>query len=267
MKYRFLITRRVIQIGLLTLYILGNLGVVRILEGNLSGSLVFGVIPLSDPYAILQLFFAGSVVGASAILGAVIIALFYGILVGRAFCAYVCPMNLVTDFAAFLRRNLKVESLGNLVFFSTRLKYYILALSLILSLICGIAAFEAISPISMLHRAIIFGVGFGLFGAVAVFLLDLFVSKNAFCGSICPLGAFYSLISRFAILRVKYNLDSCTKCLECKKICPQKQVLGIITKESGSIKSGECTRCGRCIEVCGDNALSFSLFDFYKEKK
>lgn len=44
-------------------------------------------------------------------------------------------------------------------------------------------------------------------------------------------------------------------------------MLGIIGKESGVIKSGECTRCGRCIEVCGDNALVFNLLDFKKEKK
>ena len=90
---------------------------------------------------------------------------------------------------------------------------------------------------------------------------------SEFCGHICPLGAFYSLISRFAILKVKYDLESCTHCMECKKICPQKQVLGIIGKESGTINSGECTRCGRSIEVCGDNALSFNLLDLLKEKR
>ena len=136
-----------------------------------------------------------------------------------------------------------------------------------MSFLFGIAAFEAISPIAMLHRGIIFSLGFGFLSVLVVFLLDLFVAKGAFCGRICPLGAFYSLISRFAILKVKYDLESCTHCMECKKICPQKQVLGIIGKESGTINSGECTRCGRCIEVCGDNALSFNLLDLLKEKR
>lgn len=266
-KYHYLLMRRIVQIGLLVLYVLGNYTSFKILQGNLSASLVFGVIPLSDPYALLQLFFAGGVLAANAIIGALIILALYGVLLGRMYCSFVCPMNLVTDFASFLRRIFGLDALGNLIYFKNSLRYVLLALSLLLSLVFGIAAFEAISPISMLHRGIIFGAGFGFLSVIVVFLLDLFVAKHAFCGYICPLGAFYSLISRFAILKVKYDLESCTHCLECKKICPQKQVLGIIGKKSGVIKSGECTRCGRCIEVCADNALAFNLLDFMKEKR
>lgn len=266
-KYRYLILRRFVQIGLLALYVLGNYAGIKILQGNLSSSLIFSTIPLSDPFAILQLFFAGGIVGANALLGALIICVFYGLFVGRAYCSYVCPINLITDLAAFLRRKFKIDALGNLVHLSGNLRYVFLALSLLLSVIFGIAAFEVVSPIGMMHRGIIFGSGVGFFAVLVVFLLDLFVAKNAFCGKICPLGGFYSLISHFAILKVKYNLESCTHCLECKVICPQKQVLELIGKESGLILSGECTRCGRCIEVCGDSALSFNVFDFIKEKK
>lgn len=266
-KYRYLLLRRIVQIGLLVLYVLGNYTSFKILQGNLSASLLFGVIPLSDPYTIVQLFFAGTIIVADALLGALIIVLVYGLFLGRAYCSFVCPINLVTDFAAFLRRILGLDALGNLVHFKNSLRYVILVLSLLMSIVFGIAAFEAISPISMLHRGIIFGTWFGFLSVLGVFLLDLFVAKHAFCGHICPLGAFYSLISRFAILKVNYDLESCTHCMECKKICPQKQVLGIIGKESGTIKSGECTRCGRCIEVCGDNALAFNLLSFLKEKK
>lgn len=265
MKYRYLIFRRFVQVGLLVLYVLGNVAGVKILQGNLSSSLIFGVIPLSDPFAVLQLFLSGAILGVNALIGALIILLFYGLFAGRAYCAYVCPVNLVTDFAAFVRRKLNLDSLGS-IYIHRHLHYALLVLSLVLSLIFGIAAFEVISPIGMMHRAIIFGAGVGVFSVVIVFLLDAFVAKNAFCGRICPLGAFYALISRFALLKVKYNLDACTHCLECKRICPQKQVLGLISKHSGFVESGECTRCGRCIEVCGDNALEFSVWDFVKEK-
>lgn len=55
-RFRFLALRRIIQIGLLCLYFLGNYAGIKILQGNLSSSLLFGTIPLSDPFAILQLF-------------------------------------------------------------------------------------------------------------------------------------------------------------------------------------------------------------------
>ena len=57
-KYRFLVLRRIAQIGLLCLYVLGNYAGIKILQGNLSGSLLFEMIPLSDPFAILQLLFS-----------------------------------------------------------------------------------------------------------------------------------------------------------------------------------------------------------------
>lgn len=263
-RFRFLALRRIIQIGLLCLYFLGNYAGIKILQGNLSSSLFFGTIPLSDPFAILQLFFSGALLGVNALIGGLIILAFYALLAGRAFCSYVCPMNLITDLANYLRRVLRINYAP--FYLSKKIRYFALVLALILSSLFGMAAFEAISPIAMIHRGIVFGMGFGVFAVLLVFLLDLFIVPHGFCGHLCPLGAFYSIVSKFAFLKVKYDLDSCTHCMECKKICPEKQVLGLIGKESGKVISGECTRCGRCIEVCGDNALKFNLLDFAKRK-
>jgi len=103
-NYKYLILRRIVQISLLFLYFAGNAYGWKILQGTLSSSSLFGTIPLSDPYAILQMFSAGAVVGTNALIGAIIIILFYGIIGGRAFCSWVCPVNLITDLANYLRR-------------------------------------------------------------------------------------------------------------------------------------------------------------------
>lgn len=262
--YKILLLRRFIQLSLIFFYFMGNYAGWKVLQGNLSSSMVFGVIPLSDPFAILQLLCSGAIVGANALLGALLILIFYGLIVGRAFCAYVCPMNMVTDLANYLRRVLKISVLGSPVHLRRSVRYVALGLALVLSAVFGMSAFEAISPISMLHRGLVFGMGFGIFAVVLIFLLDLFLVKNGFCGHICPLGAFYSIIGRFSLLKVKYNLEACTQCMECKKVCPEKQVLNLIGKESGNIIGLGCTKCGRCIEVCGDNALNFNILDFAK---
>jgi len=47
--------------------------------------------------------------------------------------------------------------------------------------------------------------------------------------------------------------------MACKTVCPEKHVLGIVSKQSGAILFGECTNCGRCIDVCEGNALSFGV--------
>jgi ferredoxin-type protein NapH len=132
-------------------------------------------------------------------------------------------------------------------------------LSLIISAVMGITAFEFISPISMVHRGIVFGLGFGWAAMLVIFLFDLFVLKDGWCGHICPLGGFYSLIGRFSLIRVHHDEAKCTLCMKCKVVCPEHQVLHMVGKQSAPVLSGECTNCARCIEVCDDDALEFSI--------
>ncbi|MDR0468047.1 MAG: quinol dehydrogenase ferredoxin subunit NapH [Campylobacteraceae bacterium] len=267
-KYRFLILRRFIQISILVLFFLGNYIGLKILQGNLSAGLFLDTLNLSDPYAVLQLLFAGGNLDAKAIVGALIILLVYALIFGRVFCSYVCPINIVTDSAGFLSRKLEINKLKYNLSISRNVRYWVMVLALILSFVFGVAAFESISPVSILHREIIFGVGIGLLIIVAIFIFDLFVLKDGFCGHLCPLGAFYAFTSHFALLKVKYNNKKCTKCMECKVVCPEKQVLNITNNEYDSfVQSGECTKCGRCIEVCEDNALSFSINNFAQSQK
>ena len=103
-----------------------------------------------------------------------------------------------------------------------------LGLSLIISFALGITAFEFISPISMVHRGLVFGLGFGLSAMIVIFLFDLLVLKNGWCGHICPLGGFYSLIGKFSLIRVNHDSESCTNCMKCKEVCPEMQVLWMI---------------------------------------
>lgn len=258
-KYRFLIARRIVQFGLLFLFAAGNYFGWKILTGNYSSALAVGKLHLTDPFAVLQILVSGFVVASDALIGALVILLIYASLAGRAFCSWICPMNPVVDLAGWLNKKLKLSSPKLNMKSIARMRYYILALSLIMSAILGYAAFEMISPIGILHRSVVFGLGTGIIAVAAIFLFDLLARPISFCSHICPLGAFYSLVGRFRILKVKHKLEACTRCNKCLIVCPEKQVLGIIGKQSGQITSGECTNCGRCIEVCEDEALQFSI--------
>ncbi|MDD3059791.1 MAG: quinol dehydrogenase ferredoxin subunit NapH [Sulfurimonas sp.] len=266
-NYRYLIMRRVTQIALLILYFGANAWGWKILQGNLSSSLVFGLVPLSDPFAALQMLAAGALLATNLLIGAGIIAAFYLIVGGRVFCSWVCPINMITDAANYLRRKLQIDKLPNRQSVSRKMRYWILALSLILSFFMGVTAFEFVSPISMMHRGIIFGLGFGWAAMLIIFLFDLFVLKNGWCGHVCPLGGFYSLLGSFSLIRVKHTQENCTLCMKCKLVCPEHQVLHMIGKESLPVLSGECTNCARCIEVCDDDALGFSLRKLAQNKK
>jgi ferredoxin-type protein NapH len=267
-SYRYLILRRFTQIALLVLYFGANAWGWTILQGNLSSSLILGVVPMSDPYAALQMLFAGAVIATDLLIGVGVAAAFYALFGGRAFCSWVCPINMVTDFASWVRELIGMNQLTGVKQPASRnLRYWVLALSLVISAVMGVTAFEFISPISMVHRGLVFGMGFGWAAIVIIFLFDLFVLKNGWCGHICPLGGFYSLLSKFSLIRVSHLEENCTLCMKCKVVCPENQVLFMVGKETLPILSGECTNCARCIEVCDDDALEFSIRSMAQNKK
>ncbi len=266
-NYRFLILRRIVQVLLLVLFAGANYWGWKVLMGNYSSAYVLEGFYLTDPHAVLQTLATGFIVAADALIGAAIVFLFYALIGGRSFCSWVCPLNVVTDLALWIRKKFFKNQNDILQNFNRNIRYWVLGLGLALSAITGVAAFEMVSPISFLHRGIIFGFGMGWAVVLLVFLFDLFVLKNGWCGHICPLGAFYSATTRFALIKVKFDNEKCTKCWKCKVVCPEKQVLKIVGEKDGYIVSGECTNCGRCIEVCNDDALKFSINNYKKTKE
>jgi len=263
-KYKYLILRRIVQLGILLLFAGGNYLGWEVLRGNYSSAIIADWLNLTDPYAVMQIIAAGFLASSSVLIGALVVFLIYVIIGGRMFCSWICPMNIVTDLAFRLRKVFKIEA-ENKINISRNIRYYILGLSLLVSFVFGMAAFEIISPISMLHRAIVFGSGSGLAIVLLVFFVDLFIIKAGFCGHICPLGAFYSVFGKQAIIKVKHDKDYCTNCMACFDVCVEEQVLATVGKESNYIRSGACTNCGRCIEVCDDNAMKYALkFDLKK---
>jgi ferredoxin-type protein NapH len=267
-NYRYLIMRRFTQVSLLVLYFGANAWGWKMLQGNLSSSKIATIIPMSDPYAAIQMLAAGATLAVDLVVGVAVATLFYMLIGGRAFCSWVCPINMVTDAANYMREVIGINKLTGIKQPASRnIRYWVLGLSIVISAIMGVAAFEFISPISMVHRGLVFGIGFGWAAVLIIFLFDLFVLKNGWCGHICPLGGFYSLIGRFSFIRVHHNEENCTLCMKCKVVCPENQVLHMIGKESLPVLSGECTNCARCIEVCDDDALNFSIKKMAQNKK
>ena len=90
--HKWLLLRRASQFAILALFLAGPWFGIWIAKGNLSSSLTLGVLPLTDPYLLLQSFAAGHVPYREAILGAGIVLAFYLLLGGRLFCSWVCPV-------------------------------------------------------------------------------------------------------------------------------------------------------------------------------
>ena len=258
--HKWLLLRRGAQLSLLALFLAGPVAGLWLVKGTLAFSLTLDTLPLADPLMLLQSLVAGHPLGTTATIGAAIVVAFYAVAGGRVYCAWVCPINMVTDGAHWLRRRLGLREGAAL---RRSLRYWVLGMVLALSFATGAIVWELVNPITMFHRALLFGGGFLLLPVVAVFLFDLAVSPRGWCGHLCPVGAFQAQIGRFAVLRVAATGRArCNDCMDCYEVCPEPQVItpALRGAEKGVgpvILAPDCTNCGRCIDVCAVDVYRF----------
>ncbi|EHU4839883.1 quinol dehydrogenase ferredoxin subunit NapH [Vibrio parahaemolyticus] len=252
--HRFLILRRLCQLAIIALFMAGpTLGV---LTGNLSSSMLFDTVPLSDPLIVLQALATGHIPEFNALLGVVIVVVFYAMLAPRAFCAWVCPLNIVTDLAAWLRRKFNIKASYR---WSPAIRYWLIPVLMLGSALSGAILWTWLDPVAAMHRGLVFGMGAGWVLIALVFVLDLLLVEHGWCGHLCPLGATYGVIGRKSLLRVTaVRREDCTKCMDCFYVCPEPEVLRQPLKEGDRrVMDQNCISCGRCLDVCPEHVFEF----------
>ena len=257
--HKWWLLRRTSQIAVMALFMLGPIAGLWLANGNFASSDIFGAIRLTDPYILLQSAFGGWTITLPALIGAGLVVLFYVLVGGRVYCSWVCPVNVVTDSAHWLREKTGLSRDRKL---DRRTRLVILAGTLLASALTGTIAWEFVNPVSMMQRGLISGIGLGWGIVLAVFLLDLFVARRAWCSHLCPVGGFYGLVGKASLTRVSAaNRSACTDCMACFKICPEPHVIAPALKGAGSplILSGDCINCGACIDSCPVDVFRMTL--------
>ena len=87
---------------------------------------------------------------------------------------------------------------------------------------------------------------------VGIIILAIFISRP-FCRILCPLGAFYSLFTRMALVKLEFVEGNCVQCRACVRVCPT----GVKPNEQRD--SRECIMCLKCLDSCHFRALEFGL--------
>lgn len=260
-RNRWLLARRASQLLTMALFLLGPWAGVWVARGTLASSEWFGMLGLTDPFVALQTLLARHAIESTALLGAAIVAAIYVLAGGRSYCAWVCPINPVTDLAAWLRVKLGLPALLRDSKPDRRLRYGILAAACLASALLGSVAWETVNPITLLQRALVFGLAGGYGAVLAVFLFDLLVLPRGWCGRLCPVGAFYGVLGSAALTHVSATRrDACTHCGDCFRACPEPQVIapalyGAARGRPPAIRSADCTRCARCLDVCDEDVF------------
>ena len=209
-----------------------------------------------------------------------IIATVLTLLFGRVYCSFLCPLGILQDIIAFLRKKTKKFKY---IFIEPWIKtrYGILAGVMLLFFsgsIMGLTLFDPYSnfgritthvfrPVAVgMNNALSFTLakfnvyaihpvefkGIALFSfvfAVVVFGVVLWMSfyhGRLYCNTVCPVGTLLGFLSRFSIFKIRFNPSECISCKACERVCKA----GCMDVENSEIDFSRCVACFNCFKVC-----------------
>jgi len=212
------------------------------------------------------------------------------IVLGRFFCGWVCPFGAIHQFMGFCgkyKKPLKDKISINRYSPWQSLKYFFLFIFLAAAfidlsgilapgnpLVTGSLQIGLLDPIPLLYRSVNLALlplfdgsvvhlsasfrfydGAWVIGVVFIAAMTLnFLRPRFYCRYICPLGALFGILSRFAIFRIGKNKPECSNCDFCEKNCE-----GACSPTS-RIRVNECVLCMNCVKDCRHEMMSYRKY-------
>jgi uncharacterized protein with FMN-binding domain/polyferredoxin len=203
----------------------------------------------------------GTLQSISSQLVLLIAASLIAIVAGRFFCGWMCSFGALQDFIyrvpRFFSKKRSRSFSGNADDFLKIIKYSILIFFIVF--VWGLELLtipQGTSPWDLYGMLVSFGnwpslsTLFPAFLPAAVLLGGIlaasFFIERFFCRYLCPLGAYFSLISRFRPFYISKEREQCNGC----SLCTAKCSVGIPLKDMDEVHTGECIDCMECVRVC-----------------
>lgn len=191
----------------------------------------------------------------------VVITLFT-ILMGRWFCGWLCAFGTYNDWIYILSRKLfKVNFRVNekLDYVLKYVKYLVLIFIIIISWTIESDILKNASPwdafaqiinISNVLSTLIIG-----FIILTLITIGAFLIERFFCRYLCPLGAVFTIISKFGIMKINKPKADCGKCRACTINCS----MGLKLYKIDGARGGDCINCLKCTEICPRNNANTNI--------
>ena len=179
--------------------------------------------------------------------------------VGRCYCAAVCPMGVFQDIFIWLHKLL----FGKKRPYRYRkpqnwLRYTVLVAFVVLMVLGlnGIAVL--IAPYSAYARMVTNIHGTGMVHWIAIATLCClgvmsFCWGRLWCNTLCPVGSLLSLVSRYRLIGIRIDADKCAGCRKCEQGCRAM----CIDIDNKTVDHSRCVDCMNCLNVCKVGAISF----------
>jgi len=259
---KFRLKRWAVLIFVNLLFVVSYVLDIQILEGALPASRFVGF-HMADLNSSMQVMLAFKHVVLNLVIGTVTLLIIWWFLGGRTFCSWLCPYHLLSEWAEMLHLKLAKKKLARDNPFDRRARTWFWVIFVVLAFVSGYTVYETISPTGIVSRALIYGPGLALLWVALLLLVEIFYSRRAWCRYGCPIGLTYGIVGATSPLIVRYQLHSCFHEGECRKVCLVPHVLDTVIKgraRDEEVEIGaDCTRCGRCVEICPTGSLEFKF--------
>ena len=205
---------------------------------------------------------------------------------GRIYCSVICPLGILQDLLARLRRKKNKYSYSKEVKW---LRYPVLVV-FVLAVVAGVGSlFQFLAPYSsfgriatmilqplwMLGNNVLASIAeradsyafysvdvwmksLPVFVIAAATLVVLFIlawrGGRTYCNTICPVGTILSFLARFSWMKIQFVEDKCKNCSMCSKNCKA----ACIDYKTHSVDYSRCVVCGNCIDKCKFGALKYA---------
>jgi len=226
-----------------------NLSGVNAVSGSFY-SLSLGPLSLTDPLIAIQSLLATMRFDVVLLTSALIPA-GLALVLGRVFCSWVCPQNILSELCDAVSRRLGLPR-----FFAPApaplARYLVLALILAATLLFAFplaSLFSAPGIISVQTARLIYEgtVGLELVLIVIILLAEFFLVRRVWCNHLCPVGSMLGLFhsrKTMRVVMVEEETRACIGCRECGRVCQ----LGL--NPLADKLAPQCHNCGACIDAC-----------------
>lgn len=227
-----------------------------------------------------------------------IIVLVLTVLSGRTYCSFLCPLGIGQDIFNRIggRIKKKFRRFGYKKPY-TIIRYSLLGITLLVTIIWGIYLVTLLDPYSIFGRFMTFfgkpvvlllnNFVAGIFGKFDVYTLSnieikgfqlaaysipvafilltgimSFLKGRLYCNMICPVGTLLGLLSKVSIFRIRFNVDTCSRCGRCAIVCKSSCIDFLNYK----VDVSRCVDCFDCVTTCPDKALSYGVVRLKKQE-
>ncbi len=185
------------------------------------------------------------------------------LVVGKAWCSYICFFGGIEEGFAALPKRMKIRKLDprlRLVPWAILLFVVVLSAALFEPVYCmWLCPFKTVTEYPAVHSvqtAIQMGIFITLFGGLVV-VLPYLTRKRTQCAFFCPFGAFQSLFNKINLFEIRFDREKCVDCTLCQTACPTMALSAESIREGKTLLN--CMKCGACVDSCKKSAAVWHL--------